>query len=120
LIPGFRPKEIQMCEVFPTLGRLAKTACLPASQKIELFSGNAPAGNWGSGNFFLFLLTLFRLRPPMETSFCFGVTCEPPGIIYGQVPISPFLDNFRIADEPGVIELRSNRAGRVRPATSRL
>ena len=44
----------------PTLERLAKTACLPASQKIELFSGNAPQETGVSG-FFLFLLILFRL-----------------------------------------------------------
>ena len=56
-----RPKEIKMWGVFPLRRGLAKTACLPTSQKIELFSGNAPQQTGVSGNFFLFLLIRFRL-----------------------------------------------------------
>jgi hypothetical protein len=52
----------------PTLERLAKTACLPASQKIELFSGNAPQENWGFG-LFLVLADTFSLVAPMDASF---------------------------------------------------
>ena len=53
----------------PTLERLAKTACLPASQKIELFSGNAPQEKWGFGQLFLVLADTFSLVAPMDASF---------------------------------------------------
>jgi hypothetical protein len=48
-----------MCGVFPTLERLAKTACLPASQKIELFSDSSERGSETRTLFFGYLVGNF-------------------------------------------------------------
>ena len=52
----------------PTLERLAKTACLPASQKIELFCGNAPQETGVRATFRVLADTL-SLVTPMDARF---------------------------------------------------
>ena len=59
-----RPKEIQMCGVFPTLETVSRD-CVPAGQsEVEPFSGNAWQETNGRGNFFHILAYVFRLRLP--------------------------------------------------------